>query len=204
REDDEAIISELGDVLLQVMLHSQIGEDNGYFTVDDVIASIVRKMIHRHPHVFDKEGPQKSWDELKREEAASDEHEPLLDSVIMNGPSLQVAEKLQAKAAKVGFDWDEVGPIWDKLREEINEFHEAVDENNLDHQEEEFGDVLFVLANIARFYHIRPELALRRANEKFKRRFTGMEEIVEEKGATWKELSLDEWDKIWDEVKRKE
>src|SRR5699024_6811704 len=82
RQDDEAIISELGDVLLQVMLHSQIGEDNGYFTVDDVIASIVRKMIHRHPHVFDKEGPQKSWDELKREERANDVEERLLDSVI--------------------------------------------------------------------------------------------------------------------------
>ncbi|HZW67850.1 MAG TPA: nucleoside triphosphate pyrophosphohydrolase [Pseudogracilibacillus sp.] len=204
RQDDEAIISELGDVLLQVMLHSQIGEDNGYFTVDDVIASIVRKMIHRHPHVFDKEGPQKSWDELKREERANDVEERLLDSVIMNGPSLQVAEKLQAKAAKVGFDWDEVEPIWEKLREEIDEFHEAVAENDFDHQEEEFGDVLFVLANIARFYHIRPELALRRANQKFKRRFTGMEEIVEEKGTTWKKLSLAEWDEIWDQVKGKE
>src|SRR5699024_6696792 len=168
KEDDDAIIEELGDVLLQVMLHSQIGEDSGYFTIDDVILSIVRKMIHRHPHVFAKDGPQKSWDELKREENAGSANEWLLDSVIMNGPSLQVAEKLQKKASKVGFDWEEVAPVWNKLREEIAEFNEAVAVESEARQEEEFGDILFVLANIARFYHIRPELALRRANDKFK------------------------------------
>lgn len=204
REDDEAIIEELGDVLLQVMLHSQIGEDQGYFSIDDVISSIVKKMIHRHPHVFDKDGPQKSWDELKREESDKETEEFILDSVIMQGPTLQVAEKLQKKAAKVGFDWDEVAPVWEKLQEEMDEFHEAVEANDLDHQEEEFGDILFVLANIARFYHIRPELALRRANEKFKRRFTAMEQIVKERQADWDTLSLAEWDEIWDEVKRKE
>lgn len=204
REDDEAIIEELGDVLLQVMLHSQIGEDHGYFSIDDVISSIVKKMIHRHPHVFDKDGPQKSWDELKREEGDSEAEEFLLDSVIINGPTLQVAEKLQQKAAKVGFDWDQVAPVWEKLREEMDEFHEAVEENDADHQEEEFGDMLFVLANIARFYNIHPELALRRANAKFKRRFTGMEQIVKERKANWDTLTLAEWDEIWDEVKRKE
>lgn len=204
REDDEAIVEELGDVLLQVMLHSQIGEDQGYFTIDDVILSIVTKMIHRHPHVFAKDKPYKSWDELKREENNHKEESFLLDSIILNGPTLQVAEKLQQKAAKVGFDWEEVDPVWDKLREEIREFHEAVERNDRDQQEEEFGDVLFVLANIARFYNIRPELALRRANEKFKRRFTAMEQLLKERNKQWDRLTLEEWDEIWDEVKRKE
>lgn len=204
RQDDEAIVEELGDVLLQVMLHSQIGEDNGYFTIDDVISSVVTKMIHRHPHVFAKDGPQKSWDELKREEQSGEVDEFLLDSIIMEGPSLQVAEKLQRKAARVGFDWEEVTPVWEKLREEIDEFHEAVKQENPSLQEEEFGDILFVLANIARFYNIHPELALRRANDKFKRRFTEMERIRNKQRDERSKLTLSEWDAIWDEVKREE
>lgn len=204
RKDDDAIVEELGDVLLQVMLHSQIGEDSGYFTIDDVVKTLVNKMIHRHPHVFAKDGPQKSWDELKREEDSDEGAKLLLDSVMMEGPSLQVADKLQRKAAKVGFDWDEVAPVWEKLREEIDEFHEAVKQADPEHQEEEFGDILFVLANIARFYNIRPELALRRANDKFKRRFTEMERLLNEQDSNRKELTLTEWDAIWDEVKRKE
>ena len=201
--DDEAIIEELGDILLQVMLHSQIGEDNGYFSIDDVILSTVTKMIHRHPHVFQKDGPQKSWDELKREERGNEE-EFLLDTVIINGPSLHVAEKMQHKAAKVGFDWERVEDVWDKLREEIDEFHEAVALNDRSNMEEEFGDILFVLANISRFYHIEPELALRRANEKFRRRFTEVEKLVKKRKITWEKLTLSEWDEIWEEVKRKE
>jgi len=204
REDDEAIIEELGDVLLQVILHSQIGEDSGYFSIDDVILSLVTKMIHRHPNVFAKDAPQKSWDELKRDERRNEPEEWLLDSVIMNGPSLQVAEKLQQKAAKVGFDWSEVDEVWDKLREEMAEFHEAVKQNDDDNKEEEFGDILFVMANIARFYQLKPELALRRANDKFKRRFTDMEQIVKRQHKEWGNLTLAEWDAIWDEVKRKE
>lgn len=204
KEDDEAIVEELGDVLLQVMLHSQIGEDNGYFSIDDVILSIVKKMIHRHPHVFDPEAPAQSWDALKQAENPDRKDEYILDSVTIHGPTLQVAEKLQQKAAKVGFDWDEVAPVWDKLQEEMDEFHEAVEENNKDHQEEEFGDILFVLANIARFYDLQPELALRRANEKFKRRFTAMEKIVRERHEDVSSLSLAAWDDVWEEVKRKE
>lgn len=203
REDDEAIIEELGDVLLQVMLHSQIGEDHGYFSVEDVIHSTVTKMIHRHPHVFSKDGPQKSWDQLKREERGN-EVEFLLDSIVTCGPSLHVAEKLQQKAAKVGFDWNDVKDVWEKLNEEIDEFLDAVDLNNERDMEEEFGDILFVLANIARFYNITPELALRKANEKFRHRFTQVEQLVKERNLSWDNLTLQELDKLWDEVKRKE
>lgn len=204
REDDEAIVEELGDVLLQVMLHSQIGEDDGYFTVDDVIKTLVEKMIHRHPHVFSQEKAEKSWDELKQEEKENEKEERLLDSVVMEGPSLQVAEKLQQKAAKVGFDWNHVEDVWDKLEEELAEFNEAVRSGDKLDQEEEFGDILFVLANIARFYKIHPELALRRANAKFKRRFSKMEKIATERFEKIDTLSLADWDAIWDEVKQEE
>lgn len=203
RGDDEAIVEELGDVLLQVMLHGQIGEDNGYFSIDDVIQSTVEKMIHRHPHVFNKNGPQKTWEELKREERGQQEG-ALLDSVIIHGPSLHVAEKMQKKAAKVGFDWDDRADVWEKLHEEINEFLEAAEENEREDMEEEFGDILFMMANIARFYNIEPELALRKANEKFRRRFTELERIVKKRNLSWDELTLSEMDEMWEEVKRKE
>lgn len=206
REDDEAIIEELGDVLLQVMLHSQIGEDEGYFTIDDVIRTLVKKMIHRHPHVFHKDQPAKSWDELKREEQTERgvKEEFLLDSVILSGPALQVAEKLQKKAAKVGFDWKEVAPVWEKLAEEEREFHEAVRSGISEHMIDEFGDMLFVLANLARFYHIDPELALRHANKKFVARFTAMEKLAKERNIAMENLTLAELDRLWDEVKNKE
>src|SRR5690625_2813725 len=146
-EDDEAIIEELGDVLLQVMLHSQIGEDNGYFSIDDVIAGITSKMIHRHPHVFKGENEYKSWEELKAEEKPSNRDSLLLDSVVTSAPAMLVAYEIQKKVAKVGFDWRDVTEVWDKFYEEINEFKEAFQENNMIDMEEEFGDVLFVLIN---------------------------------------------------------
>lgn len=204
REDDEAIVEELGDVLLQVMLHSQIGEDDGYFTIDDVIRTLVEKMIHRHPHVFSTEKTHKTWEELKREEKGKTASEGLLASVIMEGPSLQVAEKLQRRAAKVGFDWSEVDEVWAKWEEEKEEFFEAVNRGNHIQQEEEFGDLLFVLANLARFYGIQSELALRQANAKFKRRFSRMEELAKEAYSSLDDLSLEEWDKLWKQVKKEE
>lgn len=204
REDDEAIVEELGDVLLQVMLHSQIGEDDGYFTIDDVIRTLVEKMIHRHPHVFSTEKIHKTWEELKREEKGKTASEGLLASVIMEGPSLQVAEKLQRRAAKIGFDWSEVDEVWAKWEEEKEEFFEAVNRGNHIQQEEEFGDLLFVLANLARFYGIQSELALRQANAKFKRRFSRMEELAKEAYSSLDDLSLEEWDKLWKQVKKEE
>lgn len=204
REDDEAIIEELGDVLLQVMLHSQIGEDNGYFTIDDVIRSITEKMIHRHPHVFSNEKSDKTWDELKREEGRTNDTASLLDSVVRHGPQLSVAYELQQKAAKVGFDWDDVANMWHKLEEEVAEFNEAVKQNNELEMEKEFGDMLFVLANIARFYKIHPEVALSRTNEKFTTRFREVEKAVQKSKRNWHDFSLKELDQFWEEAKRKE
>jgi len=207
-EDDEAIIEELGDALLQVMLHSQIGEDDGYFTIDDVIRKLSEKMIYRHPHVFGEkeadsiEDIEKTWEQLKRAERA-EAAKSLLDSLPGNLPSLSMAFELQHEAAKVGFDWTEVEPIWEKLREEISEVKEAISSGNESNIEEEFGDVLFVLANLMRFYDLHPEVALHRANEKFRRRFKHIEKRLKEEGKDINKVTLEEMDYYWDEAKKR-
>ena len=203
-QDDEGIIEELGDVFLQIMLHSQIGEDAGYFMIDDVIRGISDKMIHRHPHVFDNSTGEvsKSWDELKQIEKGK-KRESLLDGVSKSLPALAKADKLQGKAAKVGFDWDDVNDIWLKLDEEIEEVQEAIKENSLANIENELGDVLFVLANLARHYKINPEIALNRTNQKFITRFTYIEKSLAEDGKDINGVSLEEMDHYWDEAKGK-
>lgn len=203
QEDDEAMVEELGDVLLQVMLHSQIGEDAGYFTMDDVIQGIHDKMVHRHPHVFGGD-ETKTWDQLKQEENPSSKAALLLDSVISNGPSLQVAYQLQKKVAKVGFDWEAVQDIWDKFTEEKAEFLEALEEEDTLAMEEEFGDMLFVLANIAKQYQINPEVALARVNQKFISRFNEVERQVMKSGKDVKDVPFQELDRYWDIAKERE
>lgn len=202
REDDEAIIEELGDVLLQVMLHSQIGEDNGYFTVDDVIRSITDKMIHRHPAVFLNDQSGKTWDELKQAEKPATKDDYILTSVIKEAPALQVALKLQRKAAKAGFNWSNVAEIWDKFNEESAEFAEALREDDLLEMENEFGDILFVLANIANFHKLNPELALQKANEKFIYRFTYIEKRLRVDGLTVKEAPPEKLEEYWQAAKK--
>lgn len=208
-QDDEGIIEELGDVLLQVMLHSQIGEDDGYFTIDDVIKTITTKMIHRHPHVFSDtrvdsvEEIDKNWEQLKYEEKG-DKRQSILDGVPKHLPALLKAFKLQKKAAKVGFDWDNAQDIWDKLDEEVEEVQEAI--QNIDQTEmiNELGDVLFVVVNLARFYKINPELALEESNQKFISRFTYIERQLKERGKDINNTSQEEMDSFWDQAKRKE
>lgn len=203
-EDDEGIIEELGDILLQVMLHSQIGEDAGYFSIDDVIRTLTQKMIHRHPHVFgQREKKHKSWDELKLEER---ENKPssILEGIPHHLPSLATAVKLQKKAANVGFDWDDVHDIWCKLYEELEEVKEAIQTKDMMAIEEEFGDVLFVLANLTRFYKVNPELALHQGNKKFIRRFQFIEKQLKIQGKDINQVSLEEMDMIWNQAKERE
>lgn len=205
-QDDEAMIEELGDVLLQVMLHSQIGEDVGYFTVDDVIKGITKKMIYRHPHVFEGSDGDvtKSWDELKRMEKGLDSNRTfLLDSISKSLPSLARADAIQKKVAKVGFDWDDVQGTWEKIEEEINEVQEAIEEGKEKRIEEEFGDVLFSIVNLARYYKVNPELALNRTNKKFITRFTYVEEKLAEANKEWEETTLEEMDYYWEQAKGK-
>src|SRR5699024_3820747 len=208
REDDEGILEELGDVLLQVMLHSQIGADSGYFTVDDVIKRVTEKMIHRHPHVFAKstEAENKTWDELKAEEnygrIANDNY--LLSDIPKQFPALIRAEKLQKQAAKVGFDWTNVHDVWAKADEELTELQEAIDHEDELNIAEEFGDVLFVIVNLARFYKVKAELALHETNEKFISRFNHVERRVKENAQSFADVSLAEMDHYWDEAKGEE
>ncbi|MEN2766716.1 nucleoside triphosphate pyrophosphohydrolase [Ornithinibacillus xuwenensis] len=208
-QDDHGIIEELGDVLLQIMLHSQIGEDDGYFTIDDVIQSITDKMIYRHPHVFSTVQVESvndvttNWEDLKRKEKG-EARKSILDGIPRNLPSLAKAYKLQKKAAKVGFDWSDVGDIWKKLNEEIEEVKEAIDTNNAVELEKEFGDVLFVLANLARYYKINPENALNQTNQKFISRFSFIEEQLEANGKDIMQTEIEEMDYYWEKAKERE
>jgi tetrapyrrole methylase family protein/MazG family protein len=208
-EDDNHLVEELGDVLLQVMLHAQIGEDNGFFAIDDVIAAISEKMIRRHPHVFGdataetSEEVVKNWEEIKKEEK-KETNTSLLDDVPKSLPGLLRAYELQKKAAKVGFDWKEVEPILDKVREELAEFEAEVKKGDEVNRKKEFGDLLFALVNVGRFFDIDPELAIQSTNRKFLKRFAYIEERVKNSRENITEMTLDELDRFWEEAKLNE
>ncbi|MBO8157673.1 MAG: nucleoside triphosphate pyrophosphohydrolase [Bacillaceae bacterium] len=205
-EDDDKIAEELGDVLLQIMLHSQIGEDDGYFSVDDVIRYITEKMIRRHPHVFGDVSAQTAeevadnWEEIKKQEKG-DSQESVLAGIAKSLPATLYAYELQAKAAKVGFDWDHPRPILEKIREELKEFQEAISNNKQQEAELEYGDVLFAAINLARYYKINPEIALQRTNRKFEERFQYIEEQISRSGRDWEDFSLNELDQFWERAK---
>ena len=208
-QDDYAMVEELGDVLLQVFLHAQIGEDSGYFNLEEVLASISEKMIRRHPHVFgdvsveDADEVVANWEEIKRAEKGERE-ERLLDGEYRADSSLQTAYNYQKKAAKVGFDWSDVKDAWDKVIEEMKEFQVEMDEGDARTRMDEFGDVLFALVNIARFYKVSPEEAMLHANEKFARRFNYIEEQVNRSGKDFAAFTLEELDAFWNEAKIRE
>jgi tetrapyrrole methylase family protein / MazG family protein len=209
-EDDEHMAEELGDVLLQIMLHSQIAEEEGMFTVNDVILGVTEKMIRRHPHVFGDvtatsvDDVLSNWNEIKRMEKPHTEEESLLDSVSKSLPGLLKAYKYQAKAATVGFDWKDVEPMWEKVNEELKEFKDELN-SGMENDEKilaEFGDILFALVNIGRFYKIDPEEAISATNQKFYRRFSYIEQEVKKQGEQIESLSLERLDSIWEESKK--
>jgi tetrapyrrole methylase family protein / MazG family protein len=211
-EDIDHLVEELGDVLLQVMLHAQIGEDDGYFSIDDIIEGLSAKMIRRHPHVFgnaeadNAEEALINWQEIKKQEKG-DVHVPasLLEGVSMALPNLLRAFELQKKAAKVGFDWQEITPALEKVKEELEEFMNELDGTveGMARAKGEFGDLLFAFVNVARFLKIHPEEALFETNEKFTRRFQFVEEKVMGSGRTFEEHTLEQLDQYWDEAKLK-
>lgn len=209
--DIDHLIEELGDVLLQVMLHAQIGEDDGYFSIDDIIEGLSAKMIRRHPHVFGNATAENAeqvvlnWQEIKKQEKGETQAESLLEGVSKSLPNLLRAYELQKKAAKVGFDWQEVTPALEKVREELDEFVEELDgtEGSMTRAKKEFGDLLFAFVNVARFLKIHPEEALFETNEKFTRRFRYVEKMVKQSGRRFEEHTLEELDKYWDEAKIK-
>ena len=201
----EKLRDELGDLLLQIMLHAQIATESGQFDIDDVVRSISQKLIHRHPHVF---GGQKvknvveveqNWETLKQEERV--EGESILAGMPEQMPALAYSQSMQRRVAGVGFDWEKVQEIIDKLAEEVAEIKQAA---NQQEKANEFGDLLFTLANVARRLDIDMEMALRSTNQRFYRRFAYMEEACRERGVNLASLSLDEQNALWEEAKRKE
>jgi len=203
---------ELGDLLLQVVFHAQIAADEGHFSIGDVTQAISNKMIRRHPHVFGEEatrtsdGQKTAWEEIKAEERANkvDADDSALADVAQALPALMRSEKLQKRAARTGFDWTDPADIFAKLDEEIDEVKEAIAEQDTAHIEEEIGDTLFVAVNLARRLNIDPEIALRKANTKFERRFRAMEHLADEKGEGFATLSLDQQEHLWQAVKARE
>jgi nucleoside triphosphate diphosphatase len=213
RKDMGELKSELGDLLFQSVFHARMAEEAGAFTIDDVVRGLVDKMVERHPHVFG--GPQiesaeaqvGAWETVKaaeRARKAKDGPVSALDGVALALPALMRAEKLTKRAGRVGFDWPSPGPVLEKLQEEIGELEEAIAEPVRDdaHVAEELGDMLFVVANLCRKLEVDPEVALRNANAKFVKRFSGMEELARASGRDFASLTLDEQEALWVEVKR--
>ena len=208
RGDMADLKGELGDLLLQTVYHTAIGEEEGLFTFHTVADAISDKMVARHPHVFgdqsrDKTAEQQTidWETIKATERAQADQTRTLDGVALGLPALTRAVKLQKRAARVGFDWPDVEQVLDKIREEIDELKAA---ESAAHRHEEFGDLMFVMANLARHLNIDPEQALRDANQKFTRRFNGIEDKLQQDGRTPPQSDLAEMDALWEAVKQEE
>ncbi|MEL7258767.1 MAG: nucleoside triphosphate pyrophosphohydrolase [Pseudomonadota bacterium] len=211
REAWDELRDELGDLLLQAVFHAQIAEDRDLFDFNDVANGISDKMVARHPHVFGSESRDKSaeqqtrdWEAVKAAERAAKAQTGVLDGVAVGLPSLLRAVKLQKRAARVGFDWPDAGHVIDKISEEAEELREAAERLGPEKIEEEFGDLLFVMANLARHMKVDPEQALRRANAKFTRRFERIEALLKERGKRPEDSDLEEMDALWDQAKAEE
>jgi tetrapyrrole methylase family protein/MazG family protein len=200
--DSQKLCEELGDIMLQIVLHAQIAAEVDEFQIEDVIRSINAKLLHRHPHVFgnakvkDAKEVAVNWEALKMEERQ--EEASLLSDIPKQMPSLARSQSIQRRVAQVGFDWEDVDGVIEKLTEEVEELKQA---DNHESMVEEFGDLLFTLANVARRWDINLEDALRLANQKFCRRFNYMEELCRKRGLSLGEMSLEEQNALWEEAK---
>ncbi len=206
-DDPQAMQEEFGDLLLQIILHAQIASEYGEFTIADVLTGIHKKIVHRHPHVFedlnlpDTESVLVNWEKLKAQERASNgkSEAGLLDGVSLSLPALIQAHEYQSRAARVGFDWPDIHGVTAKLKEEMQEVEQAEDDTQLS---DEIGDLLFSVVNLARWKKIDAESALRSANKRFRRRFSYIERAARSQGRELSDFSLDELDALWQEVKK--
>lgn len=209
-EDEDALIEELGDVLLQVVFHASIGKEDGYFDIMDVIGAISNKMINRHPHVFGNEEANTSeqvlvnWDEIKKEEKGIKTLTEEMQNIAKSLPATTRAYKVQKKAKKVGFDWDDVNCAMDKVKEELNEIKEVYNCEDKSIIEGEVGDLLFACINVARFLEVDGELALDKTIKKFIKRFSYIENEAIKNNKNLKDMTLEEMDKLWEEAKTSE
>ena len=212
QDDRKELKEELGDLLMQVVFLSQLAQEEGAFTLDDVIDGITDKIIRRHPRVFgeikaeNSDEVLKNWENIKQQERYQKEQFSILDNVPIALPSLLRAAKLQKRCAKVGFDWSELEPTIQKVEEELQEVRDEVSKQPQNPQaiEEEIGDLLFASVNVARHLKLNPEEALRKANLKFERRFRQVEQSILASGRQLEQVSLAEMDLIWDQVKQQE
>ncbi len=208
KEDRDGLLEELGDVLLQVVFHAQIEREKNSFDLNDVADGVCKKMIERHPHVFGNVNAETSeqvldnWDAIKKQTKSQKTQTESMLSIPREFPALMRADKVQKKAAKVGFDWTSVDGALDKVSEELNELKEAITMGVVDNAFEELGDLLFSVVNVSRFISVDSEEALTNATDKFIDRFSKVEKMAEEKGINMKETELDELDKLWDEAKK--
>ena len=225
QEDFPHLKDELGDLLFQVIFYARMGEEAGHFEFDGIVDHLVRKLVRRHPHVFpggtlesridpdnrpDEAWIKESWERIKAEERAekpvANTPASRLDGIARTLPAMARAEKLQRRAARHGFDWPNIGPVFDKLHEEIDELKEAwqmaeAGTGDLDAVEDELGDLLFVCVNLARFLKVNPEQALKRTNHKFDARFRAIERVLEKEGRNLDEETLEALDAVWQSVK---
>jgi MazG family protein len=203
-EDWKGIKEELGDVLLHIVFYAKIADEQKQFTLNEVIDGVCEKLISRHPHIYgdvtvnDEEDVKRNWEKLKLKEGKKS----VLGGVPRSLPATVKAIRLQEKAKQVGFEWDTTAQVWDKVKEEMDELQQAITKNDIDNIEEEYGDLVFSLVNYARFLQIDAETALERTNKKFIKRFTQMESEAISRGKNLADMSLDEMDGIWNEVKR--
>ncbi len=208
KENDSDICKELGDVLMHVCFYAKFGSEKGAFDIADVCNKLCEKLIFRHPHIYGKAQAETAdqvadnWEQIKQKE--KDGNKTVLSGVPQALPALIKAYRIQDKAHHVGFDWEEPSQVWSKVKEEIDEFQTEIDNKDTDAAEAEFGDLLFSLINAARLYHINPDNALERANNKFIRRFNYIESKTLKQGHNLKDMTLSEMDKLWDEAKHLE
>lgn len=205
-DDSANIRKELGDVLLHVAFYSRIAEEKGDFDIVDVCNSLVEKLKFRHPHIYgnvnvdNAEEVAQNWEQIKLKEKKG--NKTVLGGVPSALPALIKANRIQEKARNVGFDWEERRQVWDKVKEEISEVEQEMNNNNPEALESEFGDLLFTVINATRLYNVDPENALEKTNKKFIKRFNHIEERAKEMGKSIKDLTLAEMDKIWNEAKK--
>jgi len=209
KSDDKAIAEELGDVLFQVVFHTRVAEDEGRFRMEDVLSIIIEKLKRRHPHVYgdvevnSADEVIKNWEEIKRKEKREKKGNSVLDGFPKNLPALLKAKRIQEKVSRVGFDWNCVDGAMEKVDEELHEFKQAVSSQDVEHMEEELGDILFAVANVARFIEHCPEDALRKTINKFERRFRYLEEELKKRKIRLEDASIEEMDRLWEEYKSK-
>lgn len=209
RNDSRETCKELGDVLMHVCFYAMFGEEKGEFDLADVCNKLCDKLIFRHPHIYGHtveantaDAVEDNWEQIKQRE--KDGNKSVLSGVPASLPSLIKAYRIQDKARHVGFDWEERSQVWDKVKEEIQEFQTELDHMDQDKMEAEFGDVMFSLINAARLYHINPDTALERTNRKFISRFNYLEAKTLKQGRNLKDMTLEEMDAIWNEAKKQE